>query len=186
MKMPSKRDNRGMSLVELIIVMAIMAVLASAVSIGVNLVTNKAADKCATQLKASVQSARVTTMGKFRVYLKISMDVNGNGLCIEEYVWSTDSTKEEDCTKSVNYTGDANVKVEFKLSGSEEYYTLGNGVGEIPYLYIEFDRSSGALKRLPNDMGDLAGNYCTEIKISRGSRERKIYFAYLTGKVTME
>lgn len=172
MKMPSKRDNRGMSLVELIIVMAIMAVLAGAVSIGVSLVTNKAADKCATQLKTSIQSARITTMGKFRTYLKIYM--TANGVCIEEVVQSVEGGTE---TTTLTYTGDAYVTVLYTLSDGSQYPL---GYGEDNALYIEFDRSSGALKRLPD------GNYCVEIEVSKGSKKRTLKLAYLTGKVTME
>lgn len=178
MKMPSKRDNRGMSLVELIIVMAIMAVLASAVSIGVNLVTNKAADKCATQLKSSIQSTRITTMGKFRTYLKIYM--TSNGVCIEEVVQNVEGGAE---TVTLTYTGDAYVSVIYTLSDGSQY-----PLGDINSpLYLEFDRSSGALKRLPDTMGVAqAGKYCVKIEISKGNKKRTLKLAYLTGKVTME
>lgn len=178
MKILNKRDNRGLSLIELVIVMAIMAVLTAAVGIGVSLVTNKAVDKCATQLKSSIQSVRITTMGKFKTYLKIYM--TSNGVCIEEIVQNAEGGTP---TSTLTYTGDTNVTVTYVLNDGSEY-----PLGDINSpLYIEFDRSSGAMKRLPDEMGPAqAGKYCVEIKISNGNRNRKIKIAYLTGKVTME
>lgn len=178
MKMLNKRDNRGLSLIELVIVMAIMAVLTAAVGIGVSLVTNKAADKCATQLKTSIQSVRITTMGKFKTYLKIYM--TADGVCIEEVVQSVEGGT---FTSTLTYTGDANVAVTYTLNDGSKY-SLGDAASP---LYIEFDRSSGAMKRLPDEMGPAqAGKYCVEIEISKGNRTRTIKIAYLTGKVSME
>lgn len=179
MKRTARKDNRGLSLVELIIVMAIMAVLTGAVSIGVSLVTNKAVDKCATQLKASIQSARVTTMGKFQTYLEIYM--TGDGLCINEVVTTvnTDGTKTES-TKQV-ITGDSSITVRYQLNDGS-WQTLGDASNS---LKLEFDRSSGALKPFPTG-GAFAGKYCVAIEISKGSRIKTLKLAYLTGKVTME
>ena len=58
-----KNDNRGLSLVEVVIVLAIMAVLGTVVSVGVNLVTRKPADQCASRLQTVLQNNRMTTMG---------------------------------------------------------------------------------------------------------------------------
>ena len=181
MRLSGKRDNRGLSLVELIIVLAIMAVLTGAVSIGVNLVTNKAVDKCATQLKASIQSARVTTMGKFRTYLRIYMTTDG--VCIEEIVSTLNNAADESTTDSVKqvFTGDANVTVRFQLNDGS-WYPLGDASNP---LILEFDRSSGALKQFPAG-SPYAGKYCVAIEIRQGSRIKPLKLAYLTGKVTME
>jgi prepilin-type N-terminal cleavage/methylation domain-containing protein len=172
-----KQNNKGMSLVELIVVMAIMAVLASAVGIGIGMISTKQVDQCATQLKSSVQGIRITTMGKYQTYLKVYN--TANGVCIEEFTQDADGT----VTSSSKIVGDSTVTVIYKLSDGT-VFNLGDSSNP---LYIEFDRSSGALKKLPASMGSAQeGKYCVEIEVSKGSKVRTLKIAYLTGKVTME
>lgn len=160
-----KKDNRGLSLVELIIVMAIMAVLAGAVGLGVGLVSGKPADECANKLKSMMQNNRVTTMGKLSSYLELYVGADGCIYVDETIDGNTTTTK----------IGDAGVTVEYVTGDAPGSY---NTLGTTP-IKIEFNRSSGAFKPFSGS------NYILEIKISKASVVRTLQLSPHTGKITM-
>ena len=65
-----KKDNRGLSLVEVIIVITIMAVLGGLMTMGISAGVSKPAEECAEKLEAALNNARITTMGKQSVELE--------------------------------------------------------------------------------------------------------------------
>ena len=170
-----KKDNRGLSLVELVIVMAIMAVLGTVVSIGVNLVTGRPADKCASRLQTVMQNNRMTTMGKLDASMRIYMDAAG-GIYVDELIKVNESTTNTVTTQ----VGEAGVVLFYKITGEADYRELTPGTA----LLLSYDRSSGAFKDLTS-MG-LSGHYCEEIKIVKGNRTKILKLSYLTGKISLE
>lgn len=170
-----KKDNRGLSLVELIIVLAILAVLGTVVSLGVNLVTGRPADQCASRLQTIMQNNRMTTMGKLDASLRIYLDAAGC-ICVDEIVKVDESTTNTTTTQ-IGATG---VVLRYKITGEADYRELTPGT----VLVISYDRSSGAFKDL-TAMG-LSGRYCEEIEITKGSRTRLLKLSYLTGKISLE
>lgn len=173
-----KKDNRGLSLVELIIVIAILAVLAGAAGYGIGLVTGRPADKCANKLKSLIQNNRITTMGKLSAKLEIFVDAEGF-ICVTETV-ETDGASPKVTTSRI---GDRGVTLSYRLTGESAFQTLGTTP-----LIISFNRSSGAFNALDvAGMGAVyAGKYCEEIEISKGSRTKILKLSYLTGKITLE
>lgn len=170
-----KKDNRGLSLVELIIVMAILAVLGTAVGVGVSAVTGKPADQCASRLQSVIQNNRITTMGKLDSSMRIYMDAAGN-IFVEEQI----KTDETTTNATVTQVGTAGVTFQYKLTGESSYRDLLPG----DELLLRYDRSSGAFKDL-SAMG-LSGHYCEEIKIVKGHRTRILKLSYLTGRISLE
>lgn len=165
-----KSDNRGMSLVEIIIVVAILAIVAGGVAMGLGFVTGKSVDECANKLRAAIQSNRTTTMGKLSAKLEICVKADGI------YVKETVGTAGEAAPRvSETRIGDADLEIKYAVSGGG-YTTLPVGAS----LEISFNRSSGAFNPLPG------GGYCTEIVISKGGREKKLTLYYLTGKVELQ
>ena len=70
-------NNKGFSLIELIVIIAIMGVLVGGASLGIGLVFSKDAMKCATRLNDSIYDARANSMykaGKF----ELSIDNTGS------------------------------------------------------------------------------------------------------------
>lgn len=172
-----KQDNRGLSLIELIVVMSLITILAGGTAIGIRLITTKEVEQCATQLKTALQGNRVTTMGKLEASLKIY--TTADGICVEETIVGGDGTS--GTTQKI--VGDADLTIVYRLNDGTEF-PLGDSSAP---LIIRFNRSSGAFKALPDEMGaEKAGKYCTEIEVSRGSKAVILKLAYLTGKVTIE
>lgn len=173
MKQREQTDNRGLSLVELIVVMAIVGILAGVLIMGVGMISGKPAEQCARQIKATMEHCRTMTMGKGKVegdiYLKFEQDSEG--------VWVTFS---QGGSSEKSKVGSGDVIVTYKFAGDSEFKNLkGNGP-----LEIKFDRSSGGL--LQSDKPGGGTGYCTEFKISRGSTVRTLKIARLTGKIQIE
>ncbi len=171
-----ERDNRGLSMVEIIIILALIAVLAGAVGLGIGMVSGRAADECAGKLRSAIRNSRITTMGKgageVRLYIYEAAD---GRFMIRQVIGAAEP--------QTTPIGDKGVTVEFKITGDTTYRPLGD---ESHPLIIGFDRSSGAFKMLDAMGGDYIGKYCVEIKVSKGDRTKTLELFSLTGKVTME
>lgn len=168
-----KRDNRGLSLVEMIIVLAVLAVLAGAFGLGISMVSGRPADECASKLRSAIKNSRITTMGRQATGLALYMDADGS-IMLKQTV---------DGSEQIIRIGDRGVTVEYKVTGDTAYRPLG---GEGSPLLISFDRSSGAFETLDHMGSDYVGKHCVEIRVSKGNRTRILTLFSLTGKITME
>ena len=150
-----KNDNKGYSLVEIIIVIAIMAAISGVVIFGLSLFTNKQAMECAERMQILIEHNRTVTMGKESTYVVIYKTTDG--VMATEFVNGAQ-------VKETNI-GSSGVSVTYE--GSEIGSTISTGVK------IEFDRASGALK----------DNKEMTFVISRGSKTFTLTIEALTGKV---
>lgn len=184
-----KRDNRGMSLVELIIVMAILAVLSGVMILGISLISGKPAEVCANKLVSALASDRMTAMGSMSARLAIYKDAEGR-IWVKETVTELDGSERDAVPVQV---GDAGVTVRYRITGDPDIGSSGNsgrdlGDSSAP-LVISFDRSTGAFNDLAygDHMGTgLEGKYCVEIICHKAGTTKVIKLSYLTGKVSMQ
>lgn len=165
-----RQDNRGVSLVEIIIVVAIIAVLGGVGIWGLNAMTGRPAQQCAQKIVYSLERHRTTAMGKVQAEYWLVED--NNRVYVEEYL----------CNDPAVGLALAN-RVEIGSSGVKVQYMLGTD----PTLYdltqplkLAFDRSTGAFKPQPG------GGYCTKIIAKRGGREFEVTLVPLTGKVYID
>ena len=140
--------NKGMSLVEIIVVVAVMSVLIGVMGYGLSLSSGKPAEECARKLVSEIQQARMAAMGKNRTAITIRADNGGqDGVWVDLKSWTVaddGSTVEQ--------------PVETKKVGSKVNIDCND-------LTLEFDRASGAL------VGETG---VVEIHISKANTKKKI------------
>ena len=165
-----KLNNKGLSLVELIVVIAIMGVIAGMVTMGLSAAMSKPAEECAEKMATALKNGRLTTMGKQSIQMKFYVDGNGS-IWLEETITKADGS----VTLSSTKIGEKGVNVEYTLTDGSVY-----NLGTTP-LVLSFNRSSGSFNTCNGTSA-----YCESIKVTKGSREMTLKLAHLTGKVTIE
>lgn len=184
-------NEKGFSLVELIIVIAIMAVVIGTVVFSVSMVFSANAKACCNNLQRAIADCKVTTMGKSEAWLMLYRGSDNRIYCqmhIEENEFDADGKLQKD--------SDGNIKIK---STWEEQQKIGGNRVTVTYTYtdadgntytddlpigsdkadiglkIAFDRSSGSFTNAPKSMEIIGGN-----------RHYHLEFNELTGKVTVK
>ncbi len=161
------KDNRGISLLELIVVISIMAVLTGAIGIGVGLVSNKSATECAKKMQMAIQRNRTSTMGKHNGRLVVFKGDDDRIYIRDELNYSTSSPRISD---------------NIAIGKSDVTVTCNGAELDDDGIVIEFRRSDGSLFQAVNAEGDAA----LPIEITKNSRTYEINIDPLTGRVTLD
>jgi len=169
MKKMTKICNKGFSLVELVIVVAIVAVLGAVALTGMSLLTSKPVDECAKKIQIALEGNRSTTMGKYSGYLEFTADTDG--IYVEEYINGASQGRIK-----IGQSG-VSVMVDSRIMGDATTYT--SSLSSLP-LKVEFNRADGSLKT------QAGVGYVTTFRISRGSRAINVTVDRLTGRVDLE
>lgn len=170
----AKADNRGFSLVEIIIVVAIISVLIGTVGYGLSFSSGKPAEDCAQKTVSMLQHARTLTMGKYKVISTITMKSETGELVLTEQVYSTEAQMTAGTPETTQTViGAKGVTLEYSYDGTN--YTQLDASNP---LVVEFSRSTGALKPT-----DGSTTYLKEIRVSKANTTRTIEIAPLTGRV---
>lgn len=175
-----KKDHRGLSLIEIVIVVAIMAILAGSVGIGVGMVLRKPADECASKLQSALQSNRMTAMGKVDARLEIYIE--DGYIYIREIITSEVTPGHLDTQKTETRIGDRGVELYYVLSNNR---TTPIHLSEGNPLILSFNRSNGGFNDLADMDSSLANVYCEKIYINKGNRTQVLTLTRLTGKVSV-
>lgn len=157
------KDNRGVSLIELIVVTSILIVLAGTAAFSIRMVVNRSATQCAQNMKVSLEKHRTAVMGKKNGRIAFYSDANGNIYVQEEF----------DYTSTVFVKNTANAT---KIGRNNVEVTCGGvAISSTPVVF-EFTRS-GSLKE---------GSANVPIVIKRFSKEYTLTIDSLTGKITLK
>lgn len=151
-----KNTNKGFTLVELIVVIAIVGVIAGVVGLSSSFAAASNAKQAASDVSTMISKCRTGALSRTGdVYLTI--EKNGNETVCVYY---------EDGTKAATKTLPSRVSVTYKTD---------NGVGssQLP-MKLAFDRSTGAQKAID-------GRYITEIVLTGGGRSYTITLVPSTG-----
>lgn len=158
-----KLNNKGLSLIELIIVVAIMAIIGAASFLTLRMATNKQVSSCADKIRTSLDQTRNLALGKNSAYLVI---------------WKDDTVKVRMYVNNTPYgdivdVGVAGLTVTYNTNASSD---LSLGASEAAGRKIEFDRSSGGLKGNP---------YVTSITVTNGNRTCVVSIDHFTGRISV-
>lgn len=176
------KNNKGYSLVELIIVIAIMAVVMSTLIFSISLVFSANAKTCANDIKSALAETKITSMGKNEAFVEIYRDAS-NG-CI----YSRQFMKREDGSwygKKAEKIGNARVYVAYCVDGGSE-----TELAEGDSIYLAYDRSSGSFRSTgtmqKDDGTSVAIAYYSKIHVWGGNKNLQVSLIKLTGKVSVE
>lgn len=187
-----KLNKKGYSLVELVIVVAIMAVVASMMIFGAGALTGYKAKQAAEKLVSYMDDAKTNSMAFDSVNLKLYLKNNKYYCDVSRYKYTFDAhgakTLTEDKVESYELGGNQ-ISIEVKMVADEEvvYNILNRSVT------ISFDSSSGAFNKAVVSEAETpidSSRYIDEIIIKQGSgagaKTFKIKCIRLTGKFYLE
>lgn len=162
-------NNNGYSIVELVIVIAIIALIISTVFYSVIMVFSANAKSCANDIQRTIGDCKVTTMGKSKAYMELYRDTDQN-VYTKMYIW--DKGAGDYVEAEPQKVGTSRVYVAYKPKGGAETELLAGGTP----IEIWFDRATGGFKE------DGSGNLYEIIYVQGGSKSYEITLTKLTGK----
>lgn len=161
------KQNKGVTLVEILIVVAILAIMTGAAGIGISLLYSKDAESCAKTINTMLESARMTSLAKNGTYF-FSLDTESRECEVEPGV------KKEELPSRVTLT----------LSSEGSYDFSAN-----KKIEIEFDKSTGKVKRLSADAADVDIKTVNVIRMhaeSSNGKKATVVLVTATGKHFIE
>ena len=176
-KSMKKKDNRGMSLVEIILVIALMIVIAGVTGYGVSMIGQKPVEECARKVEIALNQNRTNSMGKQEAYLEFYMTSDGRAAFQEYWKNVRDGSVVSRGTEPF-IIGAADVKLRFvykDAAGDETVVNMGTD-----HIKVSFKRDSGSLV-------EEGGLVLDRIEIYKGEGHvKKVNIDKLTGKVTLQ
>ena len=166
-----KKNNDGLSLIELIIVVAIMTVLGAALFLSTSVATDKHVTSCANKIAMAMEQTRSLTLGKQTGYIRLWQDASGE-VYAQEYINLSAYGDEV----SVGHSG-----LTVKL-----LYTDGTelNLNTVADVEIEFSRSTGSIYKYR-----IAGADSTKvlkgIEVNNGRKTVMIEIDRYTGRVNV-
>lgn len=166
----NRGDNKGYSLIELVIVLAIIAIIMSTVFYSIILIFSANAKSCANNIQRAIGDCKVTTMGKASAYMTLYRNAEGN-------VYTQMHVKDGGAYPYPSYgeaqkVGTQKVTVKYKPSSASAETELLAG----DEIEIWFDRATGGF------LDDGSHTFYEYIRVEGGSKNYKIVLTELTGK----
>ena len=169
-------DNRGFSLVEVVVVLALVSAISAIAGYGFSMTNGKPAQECAKKLAGAISHGRTTTMGKYRNEIIVKKETNGTLTVTEDtYTSESDITNNTPSQSRSSTVGAKGVTVEYQIgTGGYTELTEGNEIR------LRYDSGSGAMKKTANGGSD----YYTGFQISKAGKVWYVKLETLTGNIT--
>ncbi|MDD6156095.1 MAG: type II secretion system protein [Lachnospiraceae bacterium] len=168
-----RQNNRGYSLVELVVVIAIMAVLTGFVVLSVSMISTKKAKQCRDELESKLEYVRTVNLSKSATVANIYKNAEG------EYVLKLKTTVKGVETETEYPLDSKGCTMRYSKEVTAVYSDTLPEVDDTG-IFIEFDRSSGAIKK------DASDECIRHIYVTKGNKTYGIKFYQETGKMEME
>jgi Tfp pilus assembly protein FimT len=181
-----KGNNKGYSIQELIVVIAIMAVLVGFLSMSVSILIGWDARECAEDIENHLNHVRTNALARLGAEMRITRDGTTDEYSVEyvEYNFRDDGSgnmiKASTVTKT-DLIGKENVEIVC-------YFDDGTHVtiSETENVTIGFSRTSGAFTEVKVNDITRVNVYCTSMEITRAGNTYAINMVPKTGKISME
>lgn len=181
MRIGRNNKNSGFSLVELIIVIAIMAIVVGVMGLSVGTLTGRKTAKCADEIVSTLERARVLTLGKEQNQVEFLLTDESGEYHAQIYQGGTKVSDrivgKDPITIQVYFTNDNTAYSLSELKGTLPYATATGG------LHLVFNRASGAFEEKTCAANDVVKDYCNKIVISNGTRTITVTTVGRTGKI---
>ncbi len=188
MRTGRNNKNGGFSLVELIIVVAIMAIVVGVMGLSVGTLTGRKTAKCADEIVSTLERARVLTLGKEQNQVEFLLMQDGSTGEYHAQIYQSGTM----VTNRI--VGKDPIRIEVYFANNDGPYSLSELKGTLPYastskgLHLVFNRASGAFEEKTCAVGDSPSDikdYCDKIVISNSDRTRTITITTVgrTGKI---
>lgn len=161
--------NKGMTLVELIVVIGIMGVVVALVGLSFVAVSRQRISSAASDVKGQFQTAQTIALSKDDCYVKIEKDS-------DEVVFTTYSNAEKKLDTCV-----IDKRIEVRIYGKDPDHPIDLSAGPIIIKYI---RQTGGFETPTRNGTELSEGKITSIVFGNGSREIVLQLNKATGKVT--
>lgn len=186
-----KRNQKGFSLIELIVVIAVMGILSVTGLLSLSLVTGQNIKGCVSDIESCISETKVQSMSRANAGLMLY--AKSDGIYARLYVGTKEPrelTAAEWESVEEQKIGKRGISISFKTDGGGEIPLQEGGSLLDNSLILSFDRSSGAFKTLRqgtvSGVTINAGEYCTAIILESGQRSMQITLIPQTGKYYTE
>lgn len=187
-----KQDNRGLSLVELIVVIAIMAVMVGVGILSLSLLFGTQASGCAQRVSSLLNETKTGCLSRYDETMTLSYRTKGSDDAI-----TSDGYYAENCVYTIN--SDA-ASIQVGGAGSSEIRSMGSPkviitvhlsdgssfeLGTTESVTISYNRATGAFDPVIVN-GTQTDDYIEEMTFSSGLRTYTITMVQETGKHTLQ
>lgn len=173
------QNNKGFSFIEMIVVVAIMAVLVSGIVVGIGSLAGWRVTDCASDIDSAMKNTKINAMSKFSAYMKIYCDSDGNYFLKES-------------GKQAEKIASGGISIKYK-----NHNGVITDITEGSPLILSYNRSSGAFMSVITSVAEdgtftfLTGEegsylYCSQIIITNERKTKVITLVKDTGKHTLE
>lgn len=176
------KNNKGYSLVELIIVVAIITIIGGTVAYSISLIFSADAKGCAHSLASALADTKVNAMGRDGAYMELKRDDSGD-------IWVTQWVKKSTWMESGNpqKIGTRRISVFYFAEGTDVGSfdpSAGSELANGTTIYLSFDRSTGAYIETfkLKDGTQVSGSFYDGFEVIGGSKDYLIDLNKLTGK----
>lgn len=191
-----RNDDKGFTIIEIVVVIAILGLLATMLIGSTSYIANSAARGLANSVKTAIGETRIKTMGKQETVLYIYRSSEDDKFYKQYIVKINDNWQKPEMEETI---GKRNPVFRYQIKGDATIHELTPGTG----IFIGFDRATGKETTVSDIKVDIDGAsgklveytgggtvyesiICENIEITGGGSMYNVKIVPATGKVTLE